>query len=288
VKDQESLSYFKKAAQEMPELRLKVLPVPEIIDRKFLESLKGKHGLLTLDFGKPYVVPGGRFNEMYGWDSYFEALGLINDGKLILAKNMVDHFVYQITHYGKILNANRSYYLTRSQPPFLTSMIRRVYAELPRGEESRKWLRTSLKAAIKEYAEVWMGPDRLTETGLSRYFGNSIEISPEVEPGHYSHTLEPYAKKHGLTVEKFTKAYAEGKIKEPKLDEFFVHDQAVRESGHDTTYRWYVDGEDRCADFVTVDLNSLLYKTELDIALLIRDEFAGDFGLKVDFRNSNL
>ena len=65
------------------------------------------------------MVPGGRFNEMYGWDSYFEALGLLEDDRVDLAKAMADNFVYQITHYGKILNANRTYYLTRSQPRFL-------------------------------------------------------------------------------------------------------------------------------------------------------------------------
>ncbi len=54
----------------------------------------------------PFVVPGGRFNEMYGWDSYFEALGLIIDNKIDLAKAMADNFVYEIKHYGQILNAN--------------------------------------------------------------------------------------------------------------------------------------------------------------------------------------
>jgi alpha,alpha-trehalase len=77
--------------------------------------------------GVPFVVPGGRFNEMYGWDSYFEALGLLVDGRVTLAHSMVENFVYQIEHYGKILNANRSYYLSRSQPPFLTDMILEVY-----------------------------------------------------------------------------------------------------------------------------------------------------------------
>ena len=81
------------------------------------------------------MVPGGRFNEMYGWDSYFEALGLLEDGRLDLAQAMVEHFLYEIRHYGQILNANRSYYLTRSQPPFLTSMGLAVYARLPKGEE---------------------------------------------------------------------------------------------------------------------------------------------------------
>ncbi|MFQ5813495.1 MAG: trehalase family glycosidase, partial [Anaerolineae bacterium] len=65
-----------------------------------------------------------------------------------------------------------------------------------------------------------------------------------------------------------------GEIRIPELDQFFVHDRCVRESGHDTTYRWDLYG-DRCADFVTVDLNSLLYRTELDIAQTIEEEFGG-------------
>ena len=82
-------------------------------------------GLLYLP--NPYVVPGGRFNEMYGWDSYFILLGLEADHREALAKGMVDNFLFEIEHYGAVLNANRTYYLTRSQPPFLTSMIRAVY-----------------------------------------------------------------------------------------------------------------------------------------------------------------
>ena len=75
-------------------------------------------GLLYLP--NPYVVPGGRFNEMYGWDSYFIIRGLVKDNMLDLAGNMIDNFFFEIEHYGAILNANRSYYFTRSQPPFLT------------------------------------------------------------------------------------------------------------------------------------------------------------------------
>ncbi len=91
---------------------------------------------------------------MYGWDSYFEALGLLEDGRTDLAKAMVDNFVYQITFYGKILNANRTYYLTRSQPPFLTSMALAVYERLPRTAETKAWLRDVFSAAIKEYYNV--------------------------------------------------------------------------------------------------------------------------------------
>jgi alpha,alpha-trehalase len=102
-------------------------------------------GLLYLP--NPYVVPGGRFNEMYGWDSYFILLGLEADHREALAKGMVDNFLFEIEHYGAVLNANRTYYLTRSQPPFLTSMIRAVYENpasfpaTPAGRsEARAWL----------------------------------------------------------------------------------------------------------------------------------------------------
>ena len=86
-------------------------------------------GLLYLP--NPYVVPGGRFNEMYGWDSYFILLGELTDNRLDLARGLVDNFFYELDHYGAILNANRTYYLTRSQPPFLSSMVLELYrAEL--------------------------------------------------------------------------------------------------------------------------------------------------------------
>ena len=82
-------------------------------------------GLLYLP--RPYVVPGGRFNEMYGWDSYFIVLGLLRDDKVALARDMVDDFIYEVRHYGGVLNANRTYYLTRSQPPLLSAMVLAVY-----------------------------------------------------------------------------------------------------------------------------------------------------------------
>src|SRR5213595_3954576 len=69
------------------------------------------HGLLYLE--NKYVVPGGRFNEMYGWDSYFIIVGLLRDGRIELARGMVENFFFEIAHYGTVLNANRTYYLTR-------------------------------------------------------------------------------------------------------------------------------------------------------------------------------
>ena len=85
-------------------------------------------GLLYLE--NKYVVPGGRFNEMYGWDSYFIIRGLLRAGRVELARGMVDNFFFEVEHYGAMLNANRTYYLTRSQPPFLSSMFVDVYDAL--------------------------------------------------------------------------------------------------------------------------------------------------------------
>lgn len=257
--------------------------IPQQYDLNFLKSLRNEHGLLSLKLqkvgsrieGVPYVVPGGRFNEMYGWDSYFHVLGLLHDEKVELAKALVDNFVYEITHYGKVLNANRSYYLSRSQPPFLTSMILAVYPRLPKTSESKIWLKEATLAAILEYSEVWMKGGHITEMGLNRYFGEASQIPPEVEPGHFADVLGPYAKKYKMNPAEFQNAFDAGKINEPALQEYFIHDQAVRESGHDTTYRWTSKGKDECSDYVTVDLNSLLYKTELDLAHLLESEFGG-------------
>lgn len=270
--DTRAFDLFTKAAEKQPKLKVKVLKLPDDP-----ANLIGKHGLLVLALdekgkGVPFVAPGGRFNEMYGWDSYFTALGVLADGRRDLARAMVDNFVYQIDHYGKILNANRTYYLNRSQPPFLTSMI----SDLADGE-SKEWLKTSLTAAIREYENVWMNPVRLTPTGLSRYFGSGHGVPVEVEEGHFDSVLNPAAKRLKLTAKVLVERYNRGQLADTELDDYFAQDRAVRESGHDTTSRWRVDGKDRAADFVTVDLNSLLYKTELDFARLIEAHFKNGF-----------
>lgn len=90
------------------------------------EELK-RPGLLYLP--NRYVVPGGRFNEMYGWDSYFIVLGLLSDGRMDLARDMAENFFFEIENYGALLNANRTYFLTRSQPPLLAEFIREIHEQ---------------------------------------------------------------------------------------------------------------------------------------------------------------
>ncbi|ESK95365.1 neutral trehalase [Moniliophthora roreri MCA 2997] len=288
--------YYRKVAQEKPHLNLdvQVLP-PKPDDPAFVKSLNSKPGILALamnqvDDGKggktlkgiPFIVPGARFNELYNWDSYFISLGLLVDGQVNMAKGMVDHFIFEIKHYNKILNGSRSYYLCRTQPPFLTDMALQIYNQLDRSdvEENRQWLKRAIQAAIKEYHTIWVAEPRMDpKTGLSRYRPDGLGIPPETEATHFTHILEPYAAKHGLSVLEFSEKYNNGILKEPKLDEYFLHDRAVRESGHDTTYRF----EKRCANLATIDLQALLYKYEVDIGTAIREVFDDELELEEDF-----
>ncbi len=276
--DRRALEYFKEVARKGIIPGLEVIRLPEKITPQYVRSINLQPGILSLALeesaggklrGVPFVVPGGRFNEMYGWDSYFEALGLLVDNRVDLAQAMVDNFVYEIKHYGQILNANRTYYLTRSQPPFLTSMALAVYEHLPESPERLAWLAEVFRTAIREYHTVWMNRERLTETGLSRYYAYGIGITPETEPGHYDAVLRPFAERAGLDVREYARKMIAGEIDEPALGEYFLHDRAVRESGHDTSYR--IEG--RCAHLNTVDLNALLYKYETDIAATIAEKF---------------
>lgn len=277
--DRTAFDYFSAAATRHPSLKLRVVKLPPKITPDYVRSIDGRHGILALALmregssvrGVPFVVPGGRFNEMYGWDSYFITLGLLQDGRIDLAQSMIDNHVYQIEHYGKILNANRTYYLTRSQPPFLTSMIRAVYEVLPKSREVRAWLERSLEMAIKEYRNVWMSPQRTTVTGLQRYFDSGSGPPPEVEPGHFDPVFRMFAQRHGMDPREFERRYRAGTVQDEELDRYFVHDRCMRESGHDTSYRL----ENCCADLVTVDLNSLLYKIETDLADILEDELGG-------------
>jgi alpha,alpha-trehalase len=103
-----------------------------------------------LPLPKPYVVPGGRFREMYYWDSYFTMLGLVESGRQDLATNMVADFAYLIDRYGHVPNGTRSYYLSRSQPPFFYAMVGLLNLQDPADPDTRY-----LKELRREYA-FWM------------------------------------------------------------------------------------------------------------------------------------
>ncbi|KAL9053232.1 MAG: hypothetical protein Q9162_004899 [Coniocarpon cinnabarinum] len=290
----DQLEYYRRIAKEHPEIRLDVQVLNEKITPECIRDLNAAPGLLAIAMdkyidkhgqaqlkGKPFIVPGGRFNELYGWDSYMTSLGLLLHDRVDLCKSMVENFTFCIEHYGKILNANRTYYLGRSQPPFLTDMTLRVYDRIKQESGAKDFLRGGILAAIKEYHTIWMGNPRLDpKSGLSRYRPEGIGVPPETEASHFLHVLTPYAEKHGISFEEFVHKYNTQEIKEPELDVYFLHDRAVRESGHDTTYRL----EKVAADTATVDLNSCLYKIECDIARVIHHEFGGQLSVPPEFQ----
>lgn len=257
-----------------------------------------EHGLLYLEH--PYVVPGGRFNEMYGWDSYFIIRGLLADSRLELARGMVENFFFEIEHYGNILNANRSYYLSRSQQPFLSSMITVVYdAQKANGREDRAWLARAYNYAVRDH-EMWVREPHLAgDTGLSRYFDRGEGPSPESikdESGHYRQVAGYFLERPDLgraelifssepqQLEKALGGRYSVTVCEPPnaaaatsqtacdsagqvalSADFYKGDRSMRESGYDISFRFGPFGAET-HHFAPVCLNSLLFITEEDLA----------------------
>jgi alpha,alpha-trehalase len=249
-------------------------------------------GLLYLN--NKYVVPGGRFNEMYGWDSYFIVRGLVQDKRVELARGMVENFFFEIEHYGAVLNANRTYYLTRSQPPFLTSMILAVYdAQKAAGKEDRAWLERAYGYAARDY-DLWTHEPHLAgTTGLSRYYDFGNGPAPESvkdETGHYrqvaafflgqqqdqwrdyvvpqkpdeAHLGPLFALQVCDSVKTMAQAACDSAGAASLSADYYKGDRAMRESGYDVSFRFGPHGA-RTHHFAPVCLNSLLYKTEKDL-----------------------
>jgi alpha,alpha-trehalase len=173
-----------------------------------------------------------------------------------------------------------------------------VWSRLPANEENRRWLAGALSGAVREYRDIWSTLPRRGQVCdgdacLARYYGEGAGEPPEVEPGHFDPFYRAHAVAHGhcvapkdgseekrfqSCVAKLQERYRNGTLHDPLIDEFFRNDACMRESGHDTTFRFQVNGEERCTDYATVDLNSLLFKTEIDLATLIQKEFGCTFG----------
>jgi len=208
-----------------------------------------------------YVVPGGRFREVYYWDSYFTMLGLIESGRIDLVRGMLDNFAHLIRTVGHIPNGNRTYYLSRSQPPFFAAMVG-LYAAATDTTQALEYLEM-LEA---EHA-FWMDGAERTAPGeayrrvvrlrdgsvLNRYWDDRADPRPEShrEDYHLAQTLP-----------------------EAERARFYRNVRASAESGWDFSSRWMRDPSDlrslETTDLVPVDLNSLLYHGERTIAALRR------------------
>jgi alpha,alpha-trehalase len=255
-------------------------------------------GLLYLP--NKYVVPGGRFNEMYGWDSYFIIRGLLRAGRVDLAKNMVDNFLFEIENYGAMLNANRTYYLTRSQPPLVSSMFVEVYQALQKsGRADPTWLAKAY-VDLEKYYEMWnRDPHLAGSTGLSRYYDFGEGPPPEAaqdEAGTYRKVATYFFFHPGQADDYIVQILpgvaqpTAGKIytlqvcdkssspENPACDDrqeftlssdFYKGDRSMRESGFDVSFRFGPFGA-ATQHFAPVCLNSLLYKNENDLEQISR------------------
>ena len=204
-----------------------------------------------------YVVPGGRFREVYYWDSYFTMQGLVQSGHADLVKSMLDNFAHLINTVGHIPNGNRTYYLTRSQPPYFAAMVG-LYA---RATDTAHAL-VYLDALEKEYA-FWMdGADQLKP---GQFYRRAVRMPEGIVLNRYwDDSDEPRPESYRPDVE------IGQTLPESLRATFYRNVRATAESGWDFSSRWMRDPKDlrtlETIDLIPVDLNSLLYNLERTIA----------------------
>jgi len=196
-----------------------------------------------LKLPKPYTTPcmSRMFQEMYYWDTYFANVGLIMSGMAEQAKNNVDNMFYMINTYGHMPNGNRVGYLNRSQPPFLSIMVREVFE----ATGDTEWLKNEAYPALtKEYA-FWQN-ERMTPVGLNRYSSN---VTDEERLVRFAGTL---CSRSGMPL-------PEDKEQCMELGRSMY---SLAESGWDCTSRFALDAH----KYAPADLNSLLYMLEANMA----------------------
>ena len=226
----------------------------------------------------PYVVPGGRFREVYYWDSYFTMLGLVASGRTDLVKSMLDNFAHLIGTLGHIPNGNRTYYLSRSQPPFFAAMVG-LYA---RATDTTQVL-PYLDALEAEHAYWMNGAERLAP-GAGQAYRRVVRLSDggPLLNRYWDDRADPRP-------ESYRPDYEVGQtLADARREGFYRNVRATAESGLDFSSRWMRDPKDlrtlETTDLIPVDLNSLLYHAERMIAVLraFRGR-AGDAGVARQF-----
>jgi alpha,alpha-trehalase len=214
-----------------------------------LKRAPGNSGGTLIPLPYPYIVPGGRFREIYYWDSYFTMLGLQVSKRTDIIQNMIDNFAYLIDEVGFIPNGNRSYYLGRSQPPFFALMIL-----LLSEEKGLSVLETYLPQLEKEY-RFWMdGADRL---GPEQKAFRRVVQMPD------GSLLNRYWDDHNTPrPEAYTEDTRLARQSSNPRETVYRHIRAAAESGWDFSSRWFEDGQNmatiQTTDLVPVDLNCII------------------------------
>lgn len=203
----------------------------------------------------PYIVPGGRFREVYYWDSYFTMLGLVEAEKYELIKNILDNFSDLINQYGHIPNGNRSYYLSRSQPPFFSLMIE-LYANMPQTNKQQVY-NTYREVLRKEY-EFWMQSTSslsLKENSLDRVVRL---VNKTILNRYWDELCTPRPESFLYDFETRQNANRDTSI--------YSDIRAAAESGWDFSSRWFSDESQlntiQTTHILPIDLNCLLYHQE--------------------------
>jgi len=213
-------------------------------------SAEGICSLIPLP--NPYIVPGGRFGEIYYWDSYFTMLGLQASGRIDMIQNMADNFSFLIDLVGYIPNGNRTYFIGRSQPPFYSLMVK-LLAE----EKSNDILIKYIPQLEKEYA-FWMnGSESLNE--------NNIAVHHVVKMPDGS-LLNRYWDENDTPRPESYREDAELAHHSKEKSTLYRHIRAAAESGWDFSCRWFKDVHDFSAihttEIIPVDLNCLMLHLE--------------------------
>ncbi len=214
-----------------------------------------------------YVVPGGRFREVYYWDSYFTMLGLVEDGRTDLVRSMLDNFAHLVRTIGHVPNGNRTYYLSRSQPPYFAAMVG-LYAKATDTAQALHYV----DALEREHAFWMAGAADLLPGAAHR---RAVRLSNGAVLNRYWDDLpEPRP-------ESYREDEALGRTLPPdERERFYRNVRAAAESGWDFSSRWMRDSSDlrslETVDLLPIDLNSLLYHAERTLAALLR--FRGEAG----------
>lgn len=204
----------------------------------------------------PYVVPGGRFGEVYYWDSYFTMLGLYASGLYELIENMVKNFSHLIITTGFIPNGNRTYYLGRSQPPFFSLMV-----QLLATIKGKELLIDFLPALEKEYT-FWMN-------GTEQLNNGNVAVNRVVKMSNGA-ILNRYWDKFDTPRPESYREDKELAHHHPQPEILYRHLRAGAESGWDYSCRWFKNPNEfktiHTTEIIPVDLNCLLYNLEQSIA----------------------
>jgi alpha,alpha-trehalase len=221
----------------------------------------------------PFIIPGGRFREVYYWDSYFTMQGLLDETFIGMAENMINNFKYLIEKIGFIPNANRIYYLSRSQPPFFTVMVDLV----SKYKNEERWGLTYLEAIRKEY-DFWMDENDSSSNKVLR----KIDIEKDIFLNRY-YDSNPIPREE---------SYYEDFSITANLDatnrlNLHKNIRAACESGWDFSSRWFKDEKSLttcvATEILPVDLNSLLYFMESKLAQLYA--ISGNEAMEQEFEN---